>query len=470
MKCPKCNASVNMQMNRCSQCGQSIQVYKKAVRISNSLYNEGLEKARVRDLSGAADTLMRSLTYYKRNVNARNLLGLVYYEMGEIVSALTQWILSKNLCGENNEADYYIESIQSNPHVLDNWSVTIKKYNSALHSAKQGSEDLAVIQLKNVVSVYPNFVRAQQLIALMYIIMGDEAKALQHLMKARKTDAGNTLTNRYIKLLGGENRHTEAAAEKRVLPQSAERKVFKGDSNVAVTHVGSYEEQKKRTFPFVNVIIGVIIGLFVGIALIMPTISNKYKEDKSSEVTNYGEKLADKDSKIRSLEYDKDNLENQVKELEKQLREANEDNSLSAAEVYQKILEAYRHYNDGEKAKALSVVADVDLTGIDDDNAKQIVEQIQSEDAENASGEVFERGRVAYNRGKYDEAKDCFDEALELNKDNYDAIYFYGRLYHKQGDKEKAEEYYNRIIEDYPECPRVKEAKARLAELGVKVE
>ena len=186
MNCPRCNASVNMQMNRCSQCGQSIQVYKKAIRISNSLYNEGLEKARVRDLSGAADVLNRSLTYYKKNIHARNLLGLVYYEMGEVVSALTQWILSKNLCSENNEADTYIEEVQSDTRILDNASLTIKKYNAALQSAKQGNEDLAIIQLKKVVSTMPNFVRGQQLLALMYIIIGEEDKAMSHLLKARR--------------------------------------------------------------------------------------------------------------------------------------------------------------------------------------------------------------------------------------------------------------------------------------------
>lgn len=469
MNCPKCNASVNMQMNLCSQCRQPIQVYKKAVRISNSLYNEGLEKARIRDLSGAVETLSRSLTYYKGNVNARNLLGLVYYEMGEIVSALTQWILSKNLCGENNEADYYIESIQSNPHVLENWGVTIKKYNSALQSAKQGNEDLAIIQLKKVVSDAPNFVKAQQLIALMYIIVGEEKRALQHLSRAKKTDVGNTLTGRYIKLLGGPDKTAETDSEKKVSP-AAERKVFKGESNVAVSPIGSYEKQKTRTFPFVNLIIGVIIGLFVGIGLIMPTLSNKYNEDKASEVTNYGEKLADKDSKIRSLEYDKGNLESQIEELEKQLREANEDDSLSAAEVYQKILKAYKQYNEGDKVKALAAIADIDMSGIDDSNAKDIVKQIQSEDTSQASDEAFENGRVAYNRGKYDEAAEYFDEALELNKDNFNAIYFYGRLYHKRGDKEKAEEYYKKVIEEYPDCSRVGEAKARLAELGIKLD
>ncbi|MCI8307087.1 MAG: tetratricopeptide repeat protein [Lachnospiraceae bacterium] len=468
MNCPRCNASVNMQMNRCSQCGQSILVYKKAVRISNSLYNEGLEKARVRNLSGAADTLERSLTYYKSNVNARNLLGLVYYEMGEIVAALTQWILSKNLCGENNEADYYIDSIQSNPHVLENWSLTIKKYNAALQSAKQGNEDLAIIQLKKVVSISPNFVRAQQLIALMYIIVGDEAKALNHLVKARKTDCGNTLTNRYINLLGGTNKNVESVVEKKA--SAPERKVFKGDNNVTVSRIGSYEKEKPRAFPFINVMIGVIIGLFVGIGLIMPTLSNKYNEDKASEVTDYGEKIAERDSKIKSLEYDKGNLENHIAELERQLKEANEDTSLSAAEVYQKILAAYKQYNDGDKAKALAAVADIDMSGIEDSTAKDIVDTIQSEDASNASAEAFEKGRTAYNSGKYDEAKEHFDEALELNKDNYDAIYFYGRLYHRQGNKEKAVEYYNRIIEDYPECSRAREAKTRLAELGVRGE
>ena len=469
MNCPRCNASVNLQMNRCSQCGQSIQVYKKAIRISNSLYNEGLEKARVRDLSGAADVLNRSLTYYKKNIHARNLLGLVYYEMGEVVSALTQWILSKNLCSENNEADTYIEEVQSDTRILDNASLTIKKYNAALQSAKQGNEDLAIIQLKKVVSTMPNFVRGQQLLALMYIIIGEEDKAMSHLLKARKIDVNNTLTNRYIGLLGGVPSDKPKAVEKKA-PVAAERKVFKGDSNVSVTHVGSFEKEKPRTFPVVNVIIGIIIGLLVGVGLIMPTVSNKHNKEQASEVTNYGEKLAEKDSKIKSLEYDKGTLESQIAELEKQLKEANEDDSLSVAQVYEKILDAYKLYNDGEKAKALAKIVNLDVSEIDNETAKDIVDMINGEDAAKASAEVFEKGRVAYNSGKYDEAKEYFDQALELNKDNFDAIYFYGRLYHKQGDTEKAEQYYRQVISDYPDSSRAGEAKARLNELGVTVE
>ena len=45
----------------------------------------------------------------------------------------------------------------------------IKKYNIALDCAKQGNHDLAIIQLKKVVSLNPHFIRALQLLALIYM-------------------------------------------------------------------------------------------------------------------------------------------------------------------------------------------------------------------------------------------------------------------------------------------------------------
>ena len=53
-------------------------------QIANSYYNLGLEKAKVRDLSGAAQCLKKSLHFSKYQTDARNLLGLIYYENGEV--------------------------------------------------------------------------------------------------------------------------------------------------------------------------------------------------------------------------------------------------------------------------------------------------------------------------------------------------------------------------------------------------
>ena len=70
---------------------------RKNAQIANSFYNLGLEKARMRDLSGAAHSLKDSLHFNKYQTDARNLLGLIYYESGEVADALVQWVISLNL-------------------------------------------------------------------------------------------------------------------------------------------------------------------------------------------------------------------------------------------------------------------------------------------------------------------------------------------------------------------------------------
>ena len=75
---------------------------RKNQQIANSFYNLGLEKARIRDLSGAAQCLKKSLHFNKYQTDARNLLGLIYYENGEVADALVQWVISLNLQPEDN--------------------------------------------------------------------------------------------------------------------------------------------------------------------------------------------------------------------------------------------------------------------------------------------------------------------------------------------------------------------------------
>ena len=58
---------------------------EKCRRIANSYYNQGLEKAGIRDLTGAAECLKKSLRFNKYQIDARNLLGLIYYENGEVI-------------------------------------------------------------------------------------------------------------------------------------------------------------------------------------------------------------------------------------------------------------------------------------------------------------------------------------------------------------------------------------------------
>ena len=213
MNCYHCGCRLS-EKDFCTGCGADVSVYKKIIHISNSFYNIGLEKANVRDLSGAISSLRQSLKFNKNNIKARNLLGLVYFETGEAVAALSEWVISKNIRQEKNIADDYINAIQTNTARLDTINQTIKKYNQALSYCNQDSLDLAVIQLKKVLSMNPNFIRAHQLLALIYIYTREYEKARKELLKCTAIDANNTTTLRYLKEIdlvtsGAEDKETQ---------------------------------------------------------------------------------------------------------------------------------------------------------------------------------------------------------------------------------------------------------------------
>ena len=105
-------------------------------QVANSYYNLGLEKAKIRDLSGAAQCLKKSLHFSKYQTDARNLLGLIYYENGEVADALVQWVISLNLQPENNLADHYLDEIQRKPGQLEAESQNVKTFNQALWHAR----------------------------------------------------------------------------------------------------------------------------------------------------------------------------------------------------------------------------------------------------------------------------------------------------------------------------------------------
>ncbi|MFR8339778.1 MAG: hypothetical protein ACLVAW_25610 [Eisenbergiella massiliensis] len=51
MNCYNCGAELT-EHDFCTNCGADVARYKKVVSVSNFYYNDGLEKANVRDLSG----------------------------------------------------------------------------------------------------------------------------------------------------------------------------------------------------------------------------------------------------------------------------------------------------------------------------------------------------------------------------------------------------------------------------------
>lgn len=312
MICPKCGSVIPEERNYCDTCGSDLTIYKKIMRLSNTYYNKGLEKAGIRDLSGAVQMLKKSLEMNKRNTDARNLLGLVYFEMGETVAALSEWVISKHFQPDNNRADDYMEQIQSSPAKLDAMNQAIKKYNLALESARQGGDDLAILQLKKVVSLNPKFIRARQLLALLYIRTGETERARKQLMRAAQIDVANTTTLRYLKEI------SEPQAVSGQDEDAPEGGVNTGNP-VRVRPAGNYMEEKPNVMAWVTLVVGALVGVLVTFFLIVPTAKKNIRAEFTKEQLDYSSELRIKEAAITSLEKEAELWKNKYEETAREL-------------------------------------------------------------------------------------------------------------------------------------------------------
>lgn len=458
MICPVCGKELSFQASICDGCRQDLTLYKKAVSASNMYYNKGLEMAKVRDLSGAVTALKKSLKFNKKNIQARNLLGLVYYEMGEAVDALSEWVLSKNFQGTDNPADKYMQAIQSSGSALENINQAIKKYNSALTYAKQGNEDLAVMQLEKVSSLNPKFIRSYQLLALLYMKNGENKKAARCLIKANNIDKNNVLTLKYMKELpdGFISPVRQTKEQPKILPdQEVGPQVFQS---------GSYKEDKFNFWPYLNLLIGAVLGIAVVYYLLIPTAKKDIIAKYEEQFKTYSDDMAAQNIESTQISNANEELTKEVESLKKEIKELKEEGT--SEELYDTLFAAINYYLDDDKEMAAQKLSSIKESKLENARAKKIYQRIKEDTFIDAAEARAEEGRVVYNSGKYEDAIKLFKKALKLDPDNTKAIYFMGRSYHRLGDKEKAREYYNKIINDYPDSERAYDAGRRLLELG----
>lgn len=460
MNCPNCGSALGKK-NKCDKCGTNVSAFQKAIRISNSYYNMGLEKAKVRDLTGAVFVLQKSLKFNKENTNARNLLGLVYYEMGEIVAALSEWVLSKHYQPQDNDCDYYINSIQSNQTRLESANQMIKKYNAALQAAKQGNDDLAILQLKKVTSLNPHFLRANHLLALLYMKNKENDKALKCLMKIRKIDVTNTTTLRYLDELKAGQPVQESNDKK-------EDNSFGKSSNISkIAPVSSYLEEKPNIWVFLNLIIGVVIGVGLLYFLVIPNVKKQAAADYNAKVVDLNSQIAVNNKETSALQSDKEKLQETIDNLQKEMDDLSKESEKFDEALYDPLFNAVKVYISGaSKDEIVQALLEVDMTKIDRKAAVELYDLMKQDTFTDAAASIYEQGHNLYSTRKYEEAIEVLKQVVDINDEKVpDALYFIGRSYQMLSDKENAAKYYNQVIEEYPDTARSSQAKSKLAEI-----
>ncbi len=444
MRCYRCN-SVLSNNDFCNSCGADVAIYKKVVKLSNAYYNMGLAKAQIRDLTGACELLRRSVRFDKRNTNARNLLGLVYFEMGEAVQAFSEWIISKNIQPEKNIADDYIKRLQSNPVRLDTINQTIKKYNIALNYAKQGSDDLAVIQLKKVLNTNPNLIKGHLLLALLYMKKGDYERARKPIMKSLKIDSNNPLAKKYLAEINArsDTKYTESKREskKNIVhdydKEQTERELKSGYDVIIPKRRSPYRESNAGLLTVINVIIGVVVGVAMTFFLLIPAKEKSLNDSHNKEVLKLNYQIDTLNNDKKELQSQIEGLEGEKTSLAGQLDSKGTENSQLLAD-YDSLITAVNFYNANDYkscAESLKTIADTARSEI----FTTLYNTIQPESYKQAAQACYTAGRTAYQGANTLEAydtvinnlTDCFNYDF-MQIDYVDAADKLGDAYEKQ--------------------------------------
>lgn len=426
MNCMNCGAFLmDKDLDYCPKCGCNVLIQKKVDYLSRQYYNQGLEKASVRDLSGAINCLKQSLMYNKHNIQARNLLGLVYFETGEVVAALSEWVISKNLQPSRNLASEYINKLQANSNKLEAINETIRKYNDALNLCREGHEDMAAIRLKKILAQNPKLIKGYHLLALIQMKEGEYNKARRTLRRAARIDKTNTTTLRFLSEIDeqtGVSTRLERQKKRRFGSKGAEEKDTASISRDMAIPAAPYKERSRFSL-FFTLVAGFAAGLLAFYLLAVPAIKQGIYREANQQIVKYSDAVSSQGAELTKAQNQAQESGDTVEAASKQIEEEKK-----KSDSYEALLEAYaalQQQNADEAAlKLQNVYADLlpaDLKGIYNTicNSTGTTGIEGTTDSTSQNGSDSTGGDVSDNEDNADAAGDAsLDSAYDENYDD----------------------------------------------------
>lgn len=431
----------------------------KLIYQSNFWYNDGLRKANIRDLSGAIVSLRRSLQYNRSNIAARNLLGLVYYGRGDVVEALVEWILSKNFQSHDNIANYYISKVQEVPGELEEINQAVKKFNLSLDYAAQNGEDMAIIQLKKAIAVHPTYVKAYQLLALLYLKTEQYTAARQVLRTAHKLDTTDDFTLRYMHELNQirKNRTVKFRENEKKDQQTV---TYNIGNETIIQPVSTNFKERTGLHTVLNMLIGLVVGVAVMWFLVMPAVNSSRQKELNKQTVEFSDQIATQDAQISALK----------KELEEYRSTSEESENAKATgestqESYEIVMNIYKHYSDSDMSNAAMVeelikVNPDSLGTIGLERYNEMTEKLYPKQCE----KIYSEAKDNFDAENYKDAISKLTQVLQMDEGYGDgaAKLLLAQSYEKSGDKDQANALYQKLVEDYKDTDIATSAQAAL--------
>ena len=436
---------------------------RRLEQISNGYYNLGLSLAKERNLSSALNALSISLGLNKKNTDARNLYGLIQFEMGEETKALISWVISININPINNPAQNYLQKLRNKSAYLEKSQDAISKYNKAISQIKTVNYDMARITLKQAVDIRPHFIKAMLALALLDIREGKSSEARKLLDNVLSIDRFNTKAITYLEEMKPLTEKKDRKEKLSVIgsPVKKEKTVENANNGMPVTEI---YKNYSGMFTAINVGIGLIVGACAMVFLYMPTMKVALNNAHNKEIVEISQQLNDVNLSIETLKSENEGLNEQVNKL-------TEVNNTSTENMNYKLLQyvyflgLIKEYNTKNYTRAAEIFSNLDVGQLTDvDNGLGI--SVTGTFAEMAPKMRDEGPKLllkvadGLNRsGDFAGAIGYYDAALRISPDYVEAKYKKALAYKAMGDVDTANNLFTEIITNYPDDRFANESK-----------
>lgn len=367
-----------------------------------------------------------------------------------------------------------IEKFSQDNNVPEKIVDSIKAYNKAIEYLRTGSEDIAMIELKRVVAINPDFYEAVNLLGLCYAYTNQLDKAQELFGKVVQSEDNILKAADYLNYVtggdSGSSRKIAKSAKSSTVKQKApeaKKQTLKKETRSPINEAYKQEEVqpelilfktigdqfKKPGFALAFNLIGVIClaAALVFFILTMKDTKDIPLDSEPSANTTVNDSI------------DKTLQEN--KELKTQLDAANME--LRQYKLSGEISQVSSLYSQGKYLEASDKLNAIPVNELNAEQKAKYDTLTKNVNLKAASA-LTTMGNSLFNSKKYAEAIEKLEKVFELG-DNWTfgdkALYTLGKSYVEQGEKQKGADTYQKLITQYPNSQYVKYAKSRLKAL-----
>ncbi len=368
MRCPVCHEETEGRV--CPHCGHHLEAAYALAKASGRFYNEGLRYARRQQYEHARFWLRKAVRYNGENIQARNLLGLVYMQTGEIGEAVGQWSQSAAISNDANPAEEYLKKASRTMGKAAQLKQAVRLYNEGLALLQDGQRDTALLHLKKAVALSDRYTRARKLLALYWMDEREFDKAEVLLREVEAIDPEDPQLPHLKRLCAEDGEEWRSSREgKEIIGQKAGTREEKGEESPSMPifagkspkrSVRTYLRQNASVVQFLLFALGLGVGLMFMALLVTP--------QQMSELRQQSNELAAKLSQIQS---EQDEETDRLAALQEEAALMTEEHGALVTEydLYKEnttaLLEAWALYQEGNLTGAGKSLSKIQTEGLD---------------------------------------------------------------------------------------------------------